>query len=811
MERYICIHGHFYQPPRENPWLESIEFQDSAYPYHDWNERVTAECYEPNSASRIVDGENRIIEIVNNYARISFNFGPTLLSWMAEHETALLNAILEADRQSRERFSGHGSALAQPYNHMIMPLAHPRDQRTQVIWGIRDFQHRFGRSPEGMWLPETAVDLPTLEVLAEHDIRFTILSPHQAARIRRKGARHWVDVSGGRIDPRMAYEVRLPSGRTLALFFYHAPISRAVAFERLLSRGESLVDRLMAAFSDRPPGPELVHIATDGETYGHHHKFGDMALAYAIRRIESEGLARITNYGEYLEAHPPSHEVTIIEDTSWSCPHGIERWRSDCGCRLGEHPGWNQAWRAPLRKAFDWLRDTLAPRYEAAAGSLFKDPWGARDEYISVVLDRSPDSLERFFADEAAHPLSAEEQVRALKLLEMQRQAMLMYTSCGWYFDDLAGIEAVQNLRYAGRAVQLAGELFGDAVESQFLERLAEARSNDPREGDGRMIYERYVKPAMVDLPRVAAHYAICSLFESYGPQTRIHCYDVHAEDYRINDCGGTRLAIGHARVSSRVTLESATLAFAALHIGDQTVRAGVAPFPGPKSYEEMREALAAACDVGAPERTLALMEKHFSGALYTIATLFRDEQRRVLGRITEATLLEVEAALRRIYERYYRLIRFLADLGNPLPEALHSVAELMVTDGLRRALGAETVDPRRVRALLDEARRWRASIDSQGLGHLFKQNLKRMMRELSADPENLSLLERLTTAAGTIPLLPFDVNVWKVQNAYWEMMHTVLPRMRRRAAAGEETAARWVTAFTALGRSLRIRVEEGT
>lgn len=809
MEHFICIHGHFYQPPRENPWLESIEFQDSAYPFHDWNERVTAECYEPNSASRIVDGEGRIIEIVNNYARMSFNFGPTLLSWMAEHEPALLQLIVETDRETRRTFSGHGSALAQPYNHMIMPLAHPRDQQTQVIWGIRDFQFRFGRDPEGMWLPETAVDLPTLEALAAHGIRFTILSPHQAARVRRKGSRHWQDVSGGRIDPRMPYEIRLPSGHTLALFFYHGPIARAVAFEKLLSKGEHLVDRLMGAFSPHPQGPELVHIATDGETYGHHHKFGDMALAYALSHIESEGLARITNYGEFLERYPPTHEVTIFEDTSWSCPHGIERWRSDCGCRLGDRPGCNQAWRAPLREAFDWLRDTLAPQYETTAAPLLRDPWQARDAYISVVLDRSSESLDRFFGAQAARPLTDAEKVSALKLLEMQRQLMLMYTSCGWYFDDPAGIEAIQCLRYAGRAVQLAEDLFGDAIESRFLERLARARSNDPAEGDGRTIYERHVRPARVDLPRVAAHFAVCSLFESYGPEIRIHCYDIRTEAYRTADCGRTHLATGCVHVFSRITRESADLTFAALHISDQTVIARVRETPDPGLYTRMLRELTAACDTGAPEGALGLMERHLGGPAYSLGSLFRDEQRRVLGLITETTLAEVEEALRRIYERYYRLIRFLADLGNPLPDAFRSVAELMVMSGLRRALGAEAVDPRRVRALLDEARRWRAALDSQGLAHLFKQNLKRMMRELAADPESLPLLERMTTAAGTIPLLPFDVNIWKVQNACWEMMHTLLPAMRRRAAAGEESAARWVTAFTALARALRIRVDE--
>ncbi|MCL6482072.1 MAG: DUF3536 domain-containing protein, partial [Firmicutes bacterium] len=375
MERYICIHGHFYQPPRENPWLEAIEQQDSAYPYHDWNERITAECYAPNAASRILDSEGRIVRIVNNYARISFNFGPTLLAWMEQHAQETYRAVLEADRESRERFGGHGSALAQAYNHLIMPLANSRDKRTQIRWGIHDFVHRFGRRPEGMWLPETAVDLETLELMAEQGIRFTILEPGQARRVRPIGGRTWRDVAGGRIDPTTAYRLRLKSGHSICLFFYDGPIARAVAFEGLLARGENFANRLVSAFNDSRSWAQLVHIATDGETYGHHHLYGDMALAYALQYLEEHRLARLTNYGQYLELHPPTQEVEIFENTSWSCAHGVERWRSDCGCNTGGHPGWNQAWRAPLREALDWLRDTLAPRYEKHAGALLRDPW----------------------------------------------------------------------------------------------------------------------------------------------------------------------------------------------------------------------------------------------------------------------------------------------------------------------------------------------------------------------------------------------------------------------------------------------------
>jgi alpha-amylase/alpha-mannosidase (GH57 family) len=426
MEKYVCIHGHFYQPPRENAWLEYVEMQDSSYPYHDWNERVTDECYAPNTASRILGSEGFITRIVNNYAKISFDFGPTLLSWLKDKSPDTYQGILDADRISQQAFSGHGSAMAQAYNHMIMPLANRQDKYTQVFWGIRDFEHRFGRRPEGMWLPETAVDLETLDIMAEQGIRFTILAPHQARRVCQIGTDAWKDVPDASIDPTMPYEINLSTGRKMVIFFYNGPISRELAFEDLLKSGEDFAHRLIEAFSENSPHPQLVHIADDGETYGHHHRFADMALAYAIDYIEANNLARITNYGEYLEKHPPTHQVEIIENTSWSCSHGIERWRNDCGCNAGRNPKWNQAWRAPLREAMDWLRDYLIGRYQEQASQFLDDPGAARNDYIEIILDRSPENIWKFFERHSTRELNEEETIKVLKLLELQRHAMLM-------------------------------------------------------------------------------------------------------------------------------------------------------------------------------------------------------------------------------------------------------------------------------------------------------------------------------------------------------------------------------------------------
>ena len=494
MDRYICVHGHFYQPPRENPWTGSIDQQLSAAPYHDWNERISAECYAPNAAAPILGADHRIVETVNNYATMSFNFGPTLHSWIERRRPAVHRLIVEADRLSRERYSGHGSAIAQVYNHMIMPLADRRDKKTQTVWGVRDFERRFGRRPEGMWLPETAVDLETLEALADADLKFTILAPHQALRVRAIGVEEWQDVSGGRIDPTEAYLCALPSGRSMNLFFYDGAISREIAFGELLNDGEGFARRLHHASRQERARPQIVHIATDGETYGHYRRHGEMALAYCFHAIERDGLGRLTNYGEYLERHPPARQVEIVENSSWSCAHGVERWRDNCGCGSGMHPGWTQAWRKPLREAMDWLRDRLAAIYEEEARPYLRDPWAARDDYIELALDRSAETARRLLQRHALRKLTREERKKVFKLMEMEKNGLLGYTSCGWFFDEISGIEAVQVMDYAARAMELAQEARRVELEPEYVSILRAAPSN--AYGDGARVYEQLVKPA---------------------------------------------------------------------------------------------------------------------------------------------------------------------------------------------------------------------------------------------------------------------------------------------------------------------------
>ncbi len=803
---YLCIHCHFYQPPRENPWLEQIELQDSAYPYHDWNERISAECYAPNLAARILDDKQYITRIVNNYTKISFNFGPTLLSWAAEHAHEMYEAILASDKQSQKIFSGHGSAIAQAYNHMIMPLANSRDKVTQIRWGIEDFRHRFGRLPEGLWLPETAVDIESLDIMAQNGVTFAILAPHQAKAVRPLTGGDWEDVSGSRIDPTRAYQFTGPSGKTIALFFYDGPISQAVAFEKLLHNGEEYAKRLTGSFSNSRTWPQLMHIATDGETYGHHHRHGEMALAYAIDYIESKKLAKITNYGEYLEKNPPAHEVRIQENTSWSCIHGIERWRSNCGCNAGRH-GWNQDWRRPLREALDWLRDWVNVRFEPTAAQFLNDPWEARNGYINVVLARTPENRDRFAKEYFLRDLTPDEQVTVWKLMELQRNAMLMYTSCGWFFDELSGIETVQVIEYAGRVVQLAEQLFKEPVEDQFLELVARAKSNLPEYGDGSTIYRRYVKPSIVDLEKVGAHYSISSLFAPYGERTDVFSYSVKRLDYHTGDAGKLRMALGQARFTSKVTQESEVLTFWVVHFGDHNVAGGVQRADGSAKYLDMLAAISGSFErVDIPE-VVRLLDRRFGEKTYSLRSLFRDEQRRILRSILSNTVAEAEAAYLQLYDHHAALMRFITSLGTPMPREFSAAVEYAINSLMRRACSAEELDGERIRSLLREAQASNVSLDKTTLEFLLRRKLETLAGRFAAEASNIDRINDLQSALKIIKLMPFAVNMAVAQNQVYSVQTGLFTRTRRRAQRGDSKAQEWVDAYLTLSEMLMIRV----
>ena len=809
MQNYICIHGHFYQPPRENPWLESVELQDSAAPYHDWNERITAECYAPNAWARILNGEGKIEEITSNYSKISFNFGPTLLGWMKDKAPEIHDAIVAADKLSRERYSGHGSAIAQVYNHMILPLAHTRDKVTQVIWGLRDFEHRFGRAPEGMWLSETAADTETLETLAEHGIKFTILAPTQASRTRELGKRNWRDVNGGRIDPTRPYLARLPSGRKLNLFFYDGPVSRAVAFEKLLVSGETFAGRLTSAFDEGRNWDQLVNIATDGESYGHHHKQGEMALAYALQYIEQQQLAKLTNYGEYLEKHPPTHEVQLHEKSAWSCSHGVARWMADCGCNTGGHPGWNQAWRAPLRQSLDWLRDELTPLFESKARKFLRDPWKARNDYITVILNREPENIDRYIAAHATRELSEEEKVVVLKLMELQRHAMLMYTSCGWFFDEVSGIESVQVVQYAARALQLARELWDRDLEPGFLERYQAAKSNLPHARNGRIIYENYVKPAIMDWPKAVAHYAISSLFKEYAEKTRIFSFSVQDEHRHFVTSGKTRLAVGRTRILSEITHESDLFVYAVLYMGEHNVTGGVRKFDSLETYEAVLGEIKAAYESAELPETIRVLDRHFGEVSYSLKSLFKDEQRRILNEILASTREDLENRFRLITERYTPLMKFLDSVGAPPPPGLRSASDFVLHSDIWRQLQGEPLDLGHLSTLLDEARGRNGEVLDADICYAITSRMEQLMRELAANPDGVEGMRILEQLAGMVVNLPLNLNLSKVQNVYWEMFQSLAPGFRLRADEGDGGAQAWLEHFKGLGQRLGFATKE--
>jgi len=797
--RYVCVHCHFYQPPRENPWLEAVELQESASPYHDWNERVTAECYLPNGAARILDGDSRIAKIVNNYSRISFNFGPTLLSWLEQKAPQAYERVLLADRESQQLFSGHGSAIAQAYNHTILPLSNSCDKQTQIVWGIADFQHHFGRDPEGMWLPETAVDVENLELLAAAGIKFTILSPYQARRMRHRVWEEWQNMDGGRIDPTRAYQCHLPSGRTISLFFYDGPISHAVAFENLLMDGKRFAHRLLSGFNEDRHWPQLVHIATDGETYGHHFRHGDMALAYALEYLERNQLAHITNYGEYLELHPPTEEVEIFEKTSWSCVHGVSRWMQDCGCRSGGGNSWNQQWRRPLRNTLDWLRDDLRSVYEARGARFFVEPWAARDDYIHVVLDRSPNNKDAFLARHAIRPLSPDEQIEALRLLEMQRHLMLMYTSCGWFFDELTGPATLQILQYAARAIQLSEQVTGEKREEAFLQRLQEAWSNVAECGNGRHVYERFIKPCMLDLLGVAAHYAISSIFNEYCGQDSIFCYHALLEKSQLIESGKTKFAAGVVRLTSETTGTWLRVGFGVLHFGDHNLSAGVRPFGDGLWFDDFEDRAGKAFSGADLPATLRLIDRYFSGSTYSLKSLFWDERKRIISQLVDSTLRDAEALYRRVYDDHAPLMCFLHEMQLPLPPILRLTTEYVLAAAVHRALANQATELDSVRSMLETIRRTGFHVDATYLEPALRQRLNALVENWMRNPGSLGALEQVEDVIALSRVQPFELNLWKSQNAYYELSQAV-------SGNGKEIANEvWLSHFRELGQWLGV------
>jgi alpha-amylase/alpha-mannosidase (GH57 family) len=804
MKNFICIHGHFYQPPRENPWLETIEVQRSAAPFHDWNERIAAECYAPNRAARLLDAKGKITSLIDNYRHISFNFGPTLLLWLEREDPATYAAILAADAASFQLHKGHGAAIAQAWGHIILPLANRRDKMTQIRWGIADFTARFARPPEGMWLPEAAVDIESLELMVAAGIRFTILSPFQARRVRGLTETPWQPVDNGAIDSRHPYLCRLPSGQSIAVFFYDGSLARAVAFGGLLSSGDAFAAALKAGFHPEK-GAQLVHLATDGESYGHHHKFGEMALARAIDHIHTDKSAQLTVYGAFLATHPPQVEVEIVPMSSWSCAHGVERWRSDCGCHIGTNASWNQKWRSPLRDAFDHLRDRLIPLFEKFAGEIFSDPWATRDAYIEVILDRSTTHVKNFLTKAAKHELTPRQEQQGLELLEMQHHTMQMYTSCGWFFDEVSGIETVQLLTYAARAIDLARAACGVDLEESFREMLRLVPSNLPRWRNTEVIYAEVVTPQRIDLRQVAANYAISVLLGG-SPAEEFYCYTLHCEQRRQSNGHRLQMVSGRIQLRSKITWEEKDFAFAALHFGDLDVLAGVRGYALPTEPNE-DAVLQQLLKHGDRQETAVGLKRLFGAHLYTLTDLFMDERQRTVNQMISAQVAKILEEFSHIYRDHLGLLHFLHENALPVPAPLSAAAEQLLTEEILLYLGSDEAFSGRVREKIKSAKTFDLKLDQALLTHAASRRSRSLLLALAAAPDDQQRLTQAIKDFDELLTLPWPIDLWQAQNIYFDIRQQVLPTKVAAVEKKVVAAEKWLQQFEKLGSIIGIRL----
>ena len=796
----VVIHGHFYQPPRENPWIEQIEMESSAHPYHDWNERINAECYTPNSCARIFDHQRRILDIINNYEHISFNFGPTLMSWLEDKAPATYRRILDADRRSLERL-GHGNALAQAYNHAILPLANPRDRETQIIWGLKDFTHRFQREAEAMWLPETAANLPTLAALVEHGLKFVILSPYQALRVRPLAGGPWERVEGHTLDTTQAYRCFLPDAgaqtakrRFIEVFFYNGEVAANISFGALLQDSNHLVERLVEGFSPTKACHQIFQVATDGENYGHHKKFGELALAHALTQALPQKGFKPSNYASFLKLAPPHLEVELYlgaagAGSSWSCAHGVERWRSDCGCSTGGAPTWNQRWRAPLREAFDLLNDRLAALFETHGPKYFRDPWAARNAYIEVILERSPETLARFFSREGAPDLSKSDWVPALKLLEMQRHALLMYTSCGWFFADLSGLETMQVLQYAARALQLGQEFSNRSLEAPFLQHLERAVSNIPAAGTGRDLYDNRIRPLVVDFPKVVNQWAISWLkdWERQCP-TNIYHFRVETLEVAEKEQGSLILGSGALRLTSGITLKSKVLHFFTVYLGSYLYRTQILESRSLQDFLSLKEKLFQVLET-APENLIAVMARHLGERYYSFHDMFREEKNDLLQDLLHHTQEDALGLISHSYEEARPLLKAMGAEGLPLPRLFQAAGEITLNNYLVELLRKLEIAPHsaaigeELLELVQEAAVLGLKLESVRGGRILGRIIDRHLRDLAGDLK-IEAASRLNQFLTLMRKIPITLELIEAQNLFFSLMEERFPKLAGRAAA---------------------------
>lgn len=814
-EVFLTIHGHFYQPPRENPWLEAIELQDSALPFHDWNERINKECYNPNSVSKIVDSRNRILDVVNNYEYMSYNFGPTLLSWMEQFAPLTYERIIKADIESISEHNGHGNAIAQVYNHIIMPLANEHDKETQIKWGIRDFEYRFGRKPEGMWLAETAVDDDTLRILEANGIKFTILSPYQADKFKKKGDKEWTDVSWGNIDPARSYKYNIKSapGKSIDLFFYDGAISRSVAFDELLKDGNKFIKRLKEGVSDCRDFPQIVNIATDGESYGHHTKFGDMALAYVLKvKAKDEGF-KITNYAEYLEKYRSDCEVEIKQASSWSCFHGVGRWKEDCGCSTGGHPGWNQKWRKPLREALDYLRDELVIIFEQEGPKYFDNVWEVRNKYIDVILDRNEMNVKKFQQENFKPDLSDEQKVHAMELLEIQRQAMLMYTSCGWFFSEISGIETVQIMKYAARAMQLATKFSNKDLETHFLEILSDAKSNIPEHGTGKDIFERFVKPSIVTTKQIASLWALSSLYQDFEDEESVYCYTIKKEAYKKVQKGSSTFVVGHIEIQSKITLQKSNVMFALMQYSGGDFHCAIKEYSDDFEFNKIKTNLIKTFLMNPLTEIIRAMDECFGKEYFTLKDIFIEERRKILQILLKGKLEKFSQTYQVMYDEGKGSIYHLQGLGLKIPDEFkisaayalsHKFNDIVVHSG-------GFLDDDSIQQAMDinyEAKKIDIQLDKTPSNKIFSKKIQQNINRLVHSFE-IQQADVLLEIFDSINKLELQIDISEAQNIYFsKIYHKIGDIIESGTANKRATNKKFIEMLLEIGENLNINTE---
>jgi alpha-amylase/alpha-mannosidase (GH57 family) len=799
--KYVCIHGHFYQPPRENAWLDVVELQPSAHPFHDWNERINDECYAPNATARVLDPEGNILKIQNNYDRISFNFGPTLLSWLEQHDPETYQQILAADKKSIGIFDGHGSAMAQAYNHIILPLANIQDKITQVKWGIQDFERRFNRSPEGMWLPETAVNSETLEVLASHGIKFTILAPRQAKCVRKFNSQtDWEPVTSETINTRTPYWCELKGGNKIALFFYNGQIAQEVAFEGLLNNGSRFANRMLSGFSQNDT-PELAHVATDGESYGHHHRFGEMALADCLNRIENSEEAEIINYSSFLSKFPPQWEVIIHENSSWSCIHGVERWRDDCSCHSGANPTWNQKWRKPLRESLDWLREQGIQLFEKEGRRFLKDPWNARNCYLHLMSDRSDKNLEQFLNLHCRRQPNPVEKILILRLLEIQKHAQLMYTSCGWFFDEISGLETNQILQYALRLMDYLQEVSGKSPHQPFLEKLSKAPSNVYENGSTGFTLN--VTTSRVTLSRVAMHFAVASLFSKNSQALKLNNYTATVRDFKRAEAGTMRFATARICIQSKISTAQKTFSIAALYMGQQQIIGNLTDNMKPAAYESMQAKTHNAFENARIGEITGLLQDLFGPAYFTFDSLFTDEQILIIEQLAENNLKIAITTLQNVFDDNFQLMTAIVHAGGKLPESWKNIAACVLNAKLLDCFtNQELINPAQIRQITRNMKIWSIPVsDQMALNHAVGNRISKEFQYLENKIEAQKRLTWICEVLQVIQETAIRPELRQCQNQFY---HLIKNRENEIDALGN---TEWEQTLTTLSTLLKVKI----